>query len=103
MMKPQRWTAGYVCLVVIALVIIGVWVVTVDPYFHFHKPDTARFFYSLYDENQRYQNDGIIKNFDYEGLITGTSMTENFKTSEAERLWGVILLKYLFREHPTGR
>lgn len=100
MMKPQRWTAGYVCLVVIALVIIGVWVVTVDPYFHFHKPDTARFFYSLYDENQRYQNDGIIKNFDYEGLITGTSMTENFKTSEAERLWGGDFVKVPFSGAP---
>ena len=63
----------------------------VDPYFHFHKPLTDRYYYEL--DNQRSQNDGILRSFDYDALITGTSMTENFKTSEAERLFGGKFVK----------
>lgn len=62
-----------------------------DPYFHYHKPHIDKFFYTL--DNQRSQNDGIIKNFDYEMIITGTSMTENFKTSEADALFGCRSIK----------
>ena len=58
------------------------------------KYTTNEYFYIL--KNQRSQNNGIIKWFDYTGLITGTSMTENFKTSEAEALWGGTFIKVPF-------
>ena len=60
-------------------------VVYVDPFMHYHKPIISKFFYSL--DNQRSQNDGIIKYFDYDAIITGTSMIENFKTSEFDKLF----------------
>lgn len=90
-MKSKLWIMGYLILVIIPLAIVASWVIRVDPYFHYHKPNTARYFYSLY--NQRSQNDGISRNFEYEGLITGTSMTENFKTSEAENVFGCRFIK----------
>lgn len=46
--------------------------------------------------NQRYQNDGIIKHFDYDAVITGTSMTENFKSSEMDELFNVHSIKVPF-------
>lgn len=61
----------------IFLAIIGRRVIMVDPFFHYHKPDTATYFYSL--DNERSQNDGIIKNFKYDAVITGTSLVENFR------------------------
>lgn len=73
------------------LIFVGMWTVKVDPFFHYHKPDTSTYFYSL--NNQRSQNDGISKYFDYQGLITGTSMAENFKTSEAEAIFGGTFIK----------
>lgn len=41
-------------------------------------------------------NDGMAKHFDYESLVTGTSMCENFKTSEVESIFGVKAVKLPF-------
>lgn len=93
-MKSRYWLVGWSVLVVVILNITGYFVYTVDPYFHYHKPNTNKYFYKL--DNQRSQNDGIIKHFDYDALITGTSMTENFKTSELDRIFNVNSIKVSF-------
>jgi len=67
--------------------------VIVDPYFHYHKP-LSGMSYRLYEE--RYINDGISRHFDYNAMITGTSMTQNFKTSEFDELFGVKSVKEPF-------
>ena len=46
--------------------------------------------------NQRSQNNGITRYFDYDALITGTSMTENFSTSELDANWGTNSIKVPF-------
>ena len=93
-MKAKKWLIGWGLIAASALIFMGFWVYRVDPYFHYHKPDTAKYFYTL--DNQRSQNDGIVKHFDYDSVITGTSMTENFKTSEAERLYGGSFIKAVY-------
>ncbi len=90
-MKTKRWIAGWFAIVAVALGVIGRFVYRIDPYFHYHKPDTRHYYYSL--DNQRSQNDGICKYFDYDALITGTSMTENFKTTELDERFGVNAIK----------
>lgn len=90
-MKSKKWLTGWFVLVMIMLAVIGGLVYKVDPYFHYHKPDTKKYYYSLY--NQRSQNDGISRHFDYDALITGTSMVENFKTSEFNEEFGVNAIK----------
>lgn len=90
-MKSKLWIVGFFILVIVPLGVVASWVIRVDPYFHYHKPNTSGYFYSLY--NQRSQNDGISRNFDYEGLITGTSMTENFKTTECKNIFGCDFIK----------
>lgn len=92
--NSKIWIIGYFVLAIGALGVIGNKVIKIDPFFHFHKPDTATYFYSL--DNERSQNDGIIKFFDYDALITGTSMAENFKTSEMDALFGVNSIKVPF-------
>jgi len=64
----------------------------VDPYFHYRKPYSDKF--NL--QNQRYQNDGILKHFDYDALIIGTSMCENFKVSELDNLFNCNAIKTCF-------
>lgn len=93
-MRSRSWLTGYFCIVIVLLCTIGAVVYDIDPYFHYHYPHTERYFYIL--ENQRGQNDGITKHFDYNAIITGTSMTENFKTSEADALFGVESIKVPF-------
>ena len=90
-MKAKKWIIGWLALILVGLGTMGAWVYRVDPYMHFHKPDTETYFYSL--NNQRSQNSGIVKNFDYTALIAGTSMTENFKASEADRIFDVKSIK----------
>ncbi len=97
-MKAKKWLIGWGCLVLALLFLIGSLVVYVDPYFHYHAPKTDRFFYGLY--NQRSQNDGILRHFDYDAVITGTSMTENFRTSELDALFGVSSVKTCFSGGP---
>ena len=94
MMKSKLWIIGYLVLVVGALTIAGAWVVKVDPFFHYHKPLTEAYYYNL--NNQRSQNDGISKYFDYDALITGTSMTQNFKTTELDAIFGTDSIKVPF-------
>ena len=66
----------------------------IDPFFHYHKPDTEKYFYEL--NNQRSQNDGVMKRFDYDALITGSSMSAYFRTSELDELFGTDSIKVTF-------
>lgn len=91
MIKSKFWVIGYFVLVMGTLGFLGVLTVKIDPLFHYHKPDTEKYFYSL--DSQRNQNDGITKEFAYNALITGTSMTENFKTSEMDSIFGTKSIK----------
>ena len=77
---------------VLAVLFVGMAVLTIiiDPYFHYHKPFSWQK-YRLYEE--RYINDGISRNFDYNAVIIGNSLTENFKTSELDELFSVNSIK----------
>ena len=90
-MKAKNWLIGWGIIVLSALSFMGYRVWRIDPYFHYHKPDTGKYFYLL--NNQRSQNNGICRHFDYDSMITGTSMTENFRTSEAEKIYGGHFIK----------
>lgn len=85
-----RWTFGTVLLTLVLLCLFAAPTVYIDPLFHYHAP-LEQYQYPLNDE--RYQNDGITRHFDYDSIITGTSMTENFKTSEADALFGANFIK----------
>lgn len=89
--NAKIWITGYLILVLSALALAGIWVIRVDPFFHYHQPNTKGYYYRL--NNQRSQNNGILKHFDYNAVITGTSMTENFKTSEMDKLFGTNSVK----------
>lgn len=91
--SSKRWTIGFVITTLLLLIIGALPTILVDPYFHFHKP-IPQFSYVM--DNQRYQNDGIARFFDYDAIITGTSMTENFKTSEMDALFGTNAVKICF-------
>lgn len=93
-MKIKTWIIGWLIIVIGILSLIFGFVYKVDPFFHYHKPHTDIYYYELY--NERSQNDGISRNFDYDALITGTSMTANFKTSELDDIFGTSSIKVPF-------
>lgn len=91
--SSKKWTVSFVIVTLIFLMGAGAIIAIIDPYFHYHKP-LSRFQYKI--KNQRYINDGIVKHFDYDAIITGTSMTENFKASEFDQIFGMNSVKVPF-------
>ena len=85
-----RWLRFTLGTVLAMLVLIGGMVVYVDPFFHYHKP-LGHLAYPI--DSERYQNDGISRNFTYDAVLTGTSMMENFKASRFDSLFGVTSIK----------
>ncbi|MCQ2548434.1 MAG: hypothetical protein MJ134_00175 [Lachnospiraceae bacterium] len=92
-MKSKKWFAGTIGAVLSILFLIGLPMIIIDPYFHFHGPIPG-FSYRLYSE--RYMNDGIVRHFDYDAIITGSSMNQNFKTSTMDSLFGTNSIKVPF-------
>lgn len=84
-------------IMILVLFILGViiTVVLIDPFFHYHKP-LKKINYFMDNNQQRYINDGIVKNFEYDSIITGTSMTENFRGSQFDNLFNSKSIKVPF-------
>lgn len=92
-MCHKIWIVCTLVLMAISFIMFASVIIYIDPFFHYHKP-LENYDYPL--NNERYQNDGITKNFEYESIITGTSMTENFKKSEADKIFGTDFIKVPF-------
>lgn len=88
--KARLWSILALGLALGVLVLCAGATALIDPFFHYHAP-LPGLQYPI--DNQRYQNDGILRSFSYDALIAGTSMTENFKASEFDALFGVSSVK----------
>lgn len=93
MLNAKKWWLATTLIIVLILGALATPIIYIDPYFHYHTP-LSSLYYTL--DNERSQNDGIIRHFDYDSMIIGTSMAENFKTSEAESLFGGSFIKVPF-------
>ena len=86
----KKWLVVFFGTILMLMITAVVAVVWYDPFFHYHAPRDG---YKYWLQNQQSQNDGVLKHFDYDAIITGTSMTENFKTSELDALFRVHSVK----------
>ncbi len=89
--RPKTWIIIWLIITASLLALTAAASYKVDPFFHYHAPDTENYYYPL--NNERSQNDGIVKHFSYDGIITGSSMTGNFRTSEADEIFGKKFIK----------
>lgn len=76
----KKFCIQILSICIIILILIGTINLIVDPFFQYHKP-----LIDIQFTNEVYQNAGIAKNFDYNTIITGSSMTENFRISWFEQ------------------
>nr|MBQ8253624.1 hypothetical protein [Lachnospiraceae bacterium] len=65
----------------------------IDPFFHYHFP-LENYGYPL--NNERYQNDGITRYFDYDAIVTGTSITQPFAVTAVNECFGVNAIKVCY-------
>lgn len=47
----------------------------------------------MFSEEERFQNPGLAKNYEYDTIIIGSSMTQNFVPSDVDRVFGGKTLK----------
>ena len=64
-----------------------------DPYFHYHAP-LKGVSYTIQDAV--YKNDGICKNWEYETIVTGTSMTASVSTKQVDEIFGTTTVRATF-------
>ncbi len=94
-MQAKKYFKVIILFTVSFLILIAGSVLIIDPYFHYHKPLKFLSYY-LNNQEQRYINDGIGRYFEYDSIITGTSMTENFKSSLFDKLFNSNSIKVPF-------
>lgn len=92
MLTGKKWSISFLAVVLALLILLGGAVVVIDPFFHYHAP-LPGLEYPMSYKYQRYLNDGILRHFSYDAVITGTSMTENFSTSEFDSLFSCNTVK----------
>ena len=92
-MSGKKWFFSIMTFLISLLVLISAVVIFVDPFFHYRAPRSC-FYYKLFD--QRSQNDGITKRFEYDSIITGTSMAENFLTSSFDERFATTSIKVCY-------
>ncbi len=90
-MTQKRWTALALGMLAIGLLLIVGSVVLIDP-FQVYRQATA-FVPPIENGTQNYANAGIAKSYDYDSVIIGSSMTENFRPSQLDALLGGRFVK----------
>lgn len=75
MIQSKRFVVLWLLTVLLVFAAVCAVVVLIDPYFHYHLPwfglETVFF-------DERYQNPGLAKNAEYDSIIAGSSMSQNF-------------------------
>lgn len=89
-MSAKKWNVIVIIGLLAVLVLLSGFTAYVDPFLHF---SSGRDFLEYPLKDERYQNDGIARYYEYDSIITGTSMCQNFKCSEFNALWNAAAIK----------
>lgn len=81
--KYAKWLIGVLAIALVLVTILSTVVYIVDPFFQFRVKDDK------YLINVRFACGGLIKNYDYDALILGSSMTQNFDMDVFREVQGV--------------
>lgn len=90
-MTHKRWAILTLILLIGSLFTIVASVVLIDPFQIYHR--ATAFKPPITNSTQNYFNAGIAKNYDYDSVIIGSSMTENFTPSQLDELLGGHYIK----------
>ena len=89
MEQHRVWCVNTLQVILVMFIIIASITAIIDPFCHYHKPFKG----ILISREQAYLNPGLVNLFEYDSLITGSSMVENFKTSYFKEVLGVDAIK----------
>ncbi len=90
-MSRKQWAVLALLLLLVSLGGMAASVVLIDPFEIYHQADA--FIPPITNGTQNYSNAGIAKSYDYDSVVIGSSMTENFTPSQLDRLLGGQFVK----------
>lgn len=90
MKRTRNLLILFFAILLAGLTCAGGLVIAVDPFFQYHAPLSG---VNYVIDNQMNQNPGIAKNYAYDDIIIGSSMTINFDTDLFESLTGEKTVK----------
>ena len=116
-MRSGTWARLSAGLTALAFLLLSLLVIFIDPFEVYRK--AARFVPPIDNTTQVYSNAGIVRHYDYDSAVVGSSVTENFRPSYLdERLGGrfiklvtsaataknhQLLLRLAFKTHDLRR
>jgi hypothetical protein len=92
--EGKRMVARFTMFAIIMAIVVALLTSFLDPLQFYHK---ATWYSPVFSTEQRYQNPGLARNYDYDTIIIGTSMTENFIPAEVDKALGGKTLKLSIR------
>jgi len=80
----KKLLVTFFLFVFILFTFIGVIVIVIDPFQYYRK---ASFYLPVFNKSD-YLTPGLVKNYDFDSIILGSSMVENFKLSDVSNIEG---------------
>lgn len=81
-LSSAQWLRRFLALVLAVLAILAALVYLIDPYYHYRAYDHK------YKLDKIFSVPGVVKNYDYDAIIIGSSMTQNFDMDSFRRELG---------------
>lgn len=89
-MSKKNWLIIVASVSLTLLLFVGALNYIIDPLQHYRK---ATWYRTCFCEDARYLNPGLAKNFEYDSILIGTSMSDNFVPSYIDKKLKVRVLK----------
>ena len=88
--KQKKFIRNFIIQVVVLLLGIGAVVVVIDPFFHYHEPVGSL---KAIVTKAEYQCIGTVHNFEYDGIVLGSSVAENYNNRWFDEAFGGTTIK----------
>ena len=85
--QSKKWGLSFLCSVIIFTILVCFFVYLIDPYFQYRVRDNQCFM------DVDYVNPGLIKNYDYDTVIIGSCMVQNYDMEKFNEKLGVNAVK----------
>lgn len=90
-MKKKTWALLCLAGIVGAFLFLSALVIAIDPFQVYRR--ATHYMPPIDNTTQVYANAGIVRNYEYDSAIVGTSVTENFRPSQMDDLLGGRFIK----------
>ncbi len=79
-LTAKSWLISFLALLLATLLILGSAAYIIDPFYRFRYSDN-----SYFNNTARFPGPGLVRNYEYDTLILGSSMTQNFNMDQFRR------------------